>query len=261
MTKHTIFTRFVQASLLATLIVPWTASASFAQDAAQMAAITNFYKSRTEVLTANASNQSAFGAVLSAQATYIKAQGDYLKSQAEAFVAIQNGLKTQQETHGLRLDNSLKHADVFYKKRGAHEQYRTAHPRDRVSPGEKAAEAKAEAAPGTPARAASLQLTDNGKITWTHILMDDRFAENREEVESLFRTRTGGFGSEDCYRIKMVTDEMKETLRSIIREVPPGDYLVATRLLDGLASEARFAPERRDSRIATERRAKENRST
>ncbi len=243
MTNHMTFTRFTRMLIWTALIVPVTGSAGFAEDYLGM---THYYKSRAEVINAGVGHKTAHGAILTAQAGHIRAQGEYLKSRADAFVAIQNGRKVQQEIHGMKLDNTLKHADVFYKKRKLHAEYCATQPQRTRSPGEaKSAERKI-----IQARLTSHQLDCDGNISWPYALMDKRFAENRERLESFFAAQSRGVDLREYREVKIVTDEMKETLKSIIRDIPPTEYLAATKMLDGLATEARYAPQKRGDRIA-----------
>ena len=251
MTSNTTFKRFVNTLFLMTLIVPLTGSVAFSQD---YIAMMNYYKSRAEVVNANAGQQAAYGAILTAQAAHIRAQGEYLKNRADAFVAIQNGRKIQQEIHAMKLDNSLKYAETFYNKKKLYEAYRVAQRKRRPSPGETKLAKKSVA----PARLTSHHLTYDGNISWPYALMNERFAVNREKLESIFVARSCGSRSQDYHEVKTTTDKMKKTLKSMIRDFSAVEYLAAAKMLAGLGTEARFAPRQRGDRIAVQRETQPN---
>jgi hypothetical protein len=246
MTNNMTLGRFATLLLLTPLIVPATGSVSFAEDYVGM---TNYYKARAEAIDATVRHKTAYGSLLSARAGHIKAQGEYIKSRADAFVAVQNGRKIGQEIHSMKLDNSLKRADVFYKKRKLYDEYRAAHRKKRLSPGEMASLAKKS----VPVQLASHQLGYDGTIRWPHILMEERFAANRALLDAIFASPGRGSGSKECYDVKIATDEMKAMLKSFIKDVPSADYLAARKLLDGLAYEARTAPQQKPNRVAVKR--------
>jgi len=220
-----------------------TASASIAEDYVGM---TNYYKARAEAINASVGHKTAYGALLTARAGHIKAQGEYIKNRADAFVATQNGRKIGQEIFSMKLDNSLKRAEVFYKKRNLYHAYRKTHRRKRSSPGELASRAKK----GLPAQLTSHELSSNGRIWWPRVLMGQQFAANRAMLDAIFASGSYGFSSEESCDVKNLTDDMKTKLKSLIKEVSPTDYLAAKRLLQGLAHEARTAPPLKPNRVA-----------
>ena len=245
--------KFTKLFLLSALIVPWSTSVALADDDAlkRMAGMVNYYKSRSEVIRANTGDKSSYATsystTLSAQAGYLKAQGDNLKSRVDVAHELQKILKTQQEIRAMRIENALKYTEMYYKRRQISEKYHASRQKTRRSPGKLSTVAKKKNS--VPARFALQELDNDGKILWPYVLTDKRFEAGRKKLESIFAKRSRGLGSREFHEIKIVTDVMTETLKSIIREIPPVEYLAAKKLLKGLAYEARFAPEKKQNRF------------
>jgi hypothetical protein len=69
----------------------------------------------------------------------------------------------------------------------------------------------------------------------------DSYAQNRQQLESLFSKRSEyrGLGYQDQLQVKQAIDSMLETLKTQIRDLPPMDYTSSKAFLQSLAVEAR----------------------
>jgi hypothetical protein len=80
-----------------------------------------------------------------------------------------------------------------------------------------------------------------GEVTWPLLLETAHFGPYREALEALFvaRAADGQMGPAAYLKIERLTDAMLGLLKNCIREVPPEQYMIAKRFLEGLAYEAR----------------------
>src|SRR5262245_14737055 len=142
------------------------------------------YKSRAEVISADAQNKQANAAIITAAATLTRAQ-------AEA-------AKMGQETREKSLQNDLLGAKVFYDKRTLYHTYKEAHHTPRSTADQYTERARSAA----PERLSSYQLwVKPGYVRWPSLLLASDYSQPRGQVEYLLKQRTpadSGAGSQNC---------------------------------------------------------------
>jgi hypothetical protein len=182
----------------------------------------DLYKSRAEMLQAEAANKQA-------NASIIHALADYSKSQAEV-------AKIGEEVRLMQANNDLREAEVFYKKRAQYHEYQAAHRPKPASPGQQAARARQLA----PERLASYQVEPDG-LRWPTLLRFPSYDTSRRQVDRLWQNRTlenSGAGSQSCVLIVAALDQLKAALLENIDRYGSSDYLAARKFLSALALEA-----------------------
>ena len=193
--------------------------------------------SQSTLAKARSSTITAWG---NAQAALINAQAKMVTSVATAQATNAKTLQTLQQTRSLALDNDLKVAKTFYEKRKLHDGYRALKTRKRPGRDDLIRYSRDSG----PARPSGYQLDPvRGKIIWPEVFKRDDFLEARTLMSSLFENRNvtnSGLGSQNCREIRSVAQQMREQLRSVVREMPPAEYMAARKFIDGLAFEAKF---------------------
>jgi hypothetical protein len=182
----------------------------------------DLYKSRTEMLQAEAANKQA-------NASIINALANYGKSEAEV-------AKLGEETREKQAHNDLLEAETYYKKRAQYQGYQAAH---RPKPSS-ASQYTMRAREAAPERLASHQVEDDG-LRWPTLLRGPAYDEIRRAIDELWRNRTAddsGAGSQNCVRIAAALDALKAALVENISRYRATDYLAARKFLDGAALEA-----------------------
>jgi hypothetical protein len=201
--------------LTANLVFAGLAAGASAQD---------LYKSRAEMLNAEAANKQA-------NATIISAIAGYDKTQAEI-------AKLGQEIREKGAQNDLLETEVYYKKRAQYHEYRAAHRPKANSPDGYTALARGAA----PARLTSYQLGSGpGELRWPTVLKGSDYDATRREIDGLLKSRTpedSGAGSQNCVDIVARLDVLKTELRDNIRRYKSHDYLAARKFLDAVALDA-----------------------
>jgi hypothetical protein len=192
-----------------------------------------------------------------ARAEMMNAQANMLKAHAESQTKLAEAAKIMEEARSLALDNDLKRADTFYKKRQLHDanDLDTCLP---PSPGE--LQQRAEAA--APARLKRYEYDPSrGEIYWPPALRQDRFFEVRVLLDALFARRTSieAEGRENfCAQVREAADRMRGQLHEQIDDLPPDQYIQARRFLESLVRESQLPPV--SEGIAGGRAAPESRS-
>ena len=207
---------------------------------------------RANILSARANGQANLitaraNASNNAISSWITAQAKLLSAKAEMITALANvrqtdakTLQTLQQVRSLSLDNKVKTTKTFYEKRKLRSEYLAAENRKRLSKKDRDRYSKAS----LPKRPGDRQLhPDQDKIYWPHALQHERFIEYREQLDRLFAKRGMGSGIGDgtYQQVQDVAGAMQADLRSMIRQMPPAEYLQARRFIDSLVFESRFA--------------------
>lgn len=194
------------------------------------------HNAQTRMIEAQGNTQAK---LIEAHAKFLTAQAGMVTAVASANKTNAEALKHMEETRTLQLDNSEKRAEVFYAKRAMYERNRDAARLRQPVPTNEDIRRRSKAS--TPERLSEEQINASRKeIHWPSLLQQDVFEDHRIEIEYLFFHR---YSSEQDIRhdVLAITNEMEEELRSLIREVPPSEYMEARRFISNLAYEARFA--------------------
>jgi hypothetical protein len=168
-------------------------------------------------------------------ADIVRSAGAYNLMTSEALVNIEVARKKN-------IENRLQWTQTYFEMRRINDEYRRAgYERERRS-AEYLARIAHDAA---PKRLTSSQLDPiTGYVAWPLLLLTPDFADLRRELDRLFTERAtnkGAIGNDTYFLILDRTDQMKERLRKLIKSVPPPDYIEASRFLESLTHEARFA--------------------
>lgn len=191
-------------------------------------------------------NQAELGyasaSIMQSQADIIRAQAEMVKAQAAAAESWARVREMQEKTRSLALDNNLKYAKTFYDKRKLWEEHKTLHPRDQVTP----EEINRYSRSNLPKRLESYQLGSRGITYWPAVFERPEFAEERDEIDRLFKQRQprdAGPDSDFYREVHEATDSMRDDLRRIMKELSPAQYVAARKFIDGVAREAELPPD------------------
>jgi exopolysaccharide biosynthesis protein len=224
-------------------------------------------EARARVLEAQAKVVAAQTAYVTAMATaqaqthsqLLDARAKLIQAQAQLITAIANANKLNAEARqsleqarSLYLDNDLKKVQHRYKKRALYLANRPKKARDAYSASQ-AVTSRSESAEITTRLVNSAKsngsggrrrpgLTEeqfdpeSGQIRWPRLLRRAEFAEHRARFESLaLQIRNGGRQARQ--EVKGAADSMHAALRSLIRQVPSGEYVQAKRFIRSLSAQ------------------------
>ena len=181
-----------------------------------------------------------FTSWVDAQCKILNAKSAWITAVANADATNAKTLVTLQQVRGAALDNNLKTAKTFYDKRNLHAGYQGLNTRKR--PTQK--DAIRYSRVSVPQRPAKFQLeAARGRIYWPEVLLEEEFADCRIQLDGLFAQRNaapGGSGSNVSRQVQTAATQMRQQLRSKIRELTPVEYVAARKFLDSLAFEVRF---------------------
>lgn len=216
MIKRNIILRTLVASLLLAAI----ATQAGAQD---------LFKSRAEMLNAEAANKAANAAVIGAIA-------NYEKSSAEA-------AKLGQEIREKAANNDFLETEVFYKKRAQYHAYHAAQAAAR-----QAARSQQEPVKHVNRAVSARMATETAsgkpaKVLWPTLFKAASYDVTRRHIDALLASRTpedSGVGSLNCVDTMTCLDELKSSLRSNIHRYSSHDYLAARRFIDMLSQEVQL---------------------
>lgn len=209
----------ILCSCAATLLLIGLTAQAGAQD---------LFKSRAEMLNAEAANKAANAAIIGAIA-------NYEKSSAEA-------AKLGQEIREKAANNDFLETEVFYKKRAQYHAYQAAQAAARQA-------ARSQSEPVRHVnRAVSARVTETAsgkpaKVLWPTIFKATAYDATRRNVDALLASRTpedSGVGSLNCVNTLDCLDDLKSSLRSNIHRYSSHDYLAARRFLDLLSQEVQL---------------------
>jgi hypothetical protein len=237
------------------------AKPAIAQTPEQAEAYARVAEARAKVLTAQAALATAVSSaqtdaytkvfearakLISAQAALIAAIADANKANAEARLAF-------EQARGLSLDNHLKEVEAFYKKRRLNAEYCELYKsRSRL-----ATETLLSADENTSQRAKSPEQLFNpqtGEIRWPLLLRREQFAKHRAQFEELL-LKTPREEAEVAERLRQITKEMYASLRSLIREVPSGEYVRAKVFIRELSAGLEKSLQAKSSALLAKKRA------
>ena len=176
---------------------------------------------------------TVYGSYLRGQADLTRAQGEYNLNTSAAAINL-------EQARSMNLDNRVKYAETYFEMR-------------RINSSERAAERRPHATPEQIARwnesAKPARLTEaelgfvSNEVRWPSVLQDETFDDHRESIEAVLAGRTpenSGVGSHSHRAINATVEQMQEVLQGKIRELPPTEYVAASKFLESLGYEARF---------------------
>ncbi len=168
-------------------------------------------------------------------ADIVRSAGVYNLLSSEALGKVEDARKKY-------IENRLQWTQTYFEMRRINDEYRRAgYERDKSSAEDLARRAQL----ASYKRLSSSQLDPiTGYLAWPRLLTTPPFADLRRDLDRLYAERAGSKGAigYDKYgQILERVDQMQELLRSMIKQVPPADYIDARRFLESLGHEARFA--------------------
>ena len=241
-------TRQIRLSLLVLLISGFAAAASAGPPSqaldAYVKAYTQMGKSAAVVFSQENTRANArtnlFKSQVDAEIKILKSKGDWITSMANVGATNAATLVTLQQVRGLAMDNNLKTAKTFYDMRALYAGYRGLNTAKRPSRDDVIRYAKVT----LPRRPASFELEPaRGAVYWPDVLLEEEFSDCRIRLDGLFAQRKVGAsasGSNVSRQVLTATTQMREQLRSKIRQMTPVEYMAARKFLESLAHEARF---------------------
>lgn len=171
---------------------------------------------------------------------YARGMADMTRAAGQANLMNSAAAINAEEARSLELDNRLKATDTYFEMRRINREARDAE--RRPPPSSEVAFRRAQEV--TPPELSATQLDRvTGQIEWPMLLMQDRYAQTRVELERLFEIRSeegGSIGMDTYQEILAACNRLKAELKANIRDYPPNDYLSASRFIDSLSFEARF---------------------
>lgn len=89
---------------------------------------------------------------------------------------------------------------------------------------------------------------ERGQVKWPQVLLRDEFATERAALEYLFAERatrpySTGLGTQNYKEIRRVTDDLHDTLRSLLRDITADEFIAGNKFINSLAYEGRFEPD------------------
>ena len=164
-------------------------------------------------------------------AAMTRAAGEYNLLSSQARIA-------RAEARRYELENQLQATDTYFKMRLLNRQYRALlrGPRPTLD------DLKRYAAAGRPERLSPSELDSvTGEISWPILLRDDRYADYRARLETLFveRAASAQISTSAYLNIHRTTRALLKELEKRVARVPQMDYIAAKRFIQSLAYEAR----------------------
>jgi hypothetical protein len=153
--------------------------------------------------------------------------------------------KNYQEAYQHWLENQKLREGTYFDMRRADASYRAESHLAAPTPEQSVALSRSR----LPRRLSEEQLNpQGGQLKWPEILLRDEFASDRAAVERLFAERTArpydaGRGTRNCREVRQVTDDMHDTLRTLLPTITPDEFIVGNKFLNSLVYEARFVPD------------------
>ena len=240
--------RSVYLFVISLLIFAAAGAAGAAPPSKALDAYVNAYTSMGKaaaLMFANNNNQANAQAkwvttMADAQAKLINAQAAWITAKANAKATDAQTLQTLEQVRGLKLENSVKVANTFYEKRKLYDGYQGLSTHERATAEDLLRYSKTP----VPQRPANYQIDPlKGEIFWPEVFQEEEFYVLRTQVDCLFAQRKaapGTRGGEVFGQVQNVAAQMREELRSRVRQMDPTEYLAARKFIDSLAFEARF---------------------
>src|SRR3989344_4074170 len=164
----------------------------------------------------------AYAATTDAQAKLIGAQAALVTAISNAGATNAKTLETLEQVRGLRMDNDLKRAKTFYDKRALYATHQSLNGKKRPSQEDITRYSQAS----RPSRLTRPQLsTVSSDDSWPEVLQKEEFSEQRLQLKCLFAQRGATVSYDIALPVRKIAEEMRVALRSIIRQVPPDQYL------------------------------------
>ncbi len=172
--------------------------------------------------------------------SYARGIADMTRSAGQANLLNSVAAGNYEEARSMELDNRLKTTETYFEMRRVNREARDAE--RRPPPSSEIAFRRAREV--TPDQLTVTQLDRvTGRIQWPRVLMDERYARTRGQLDTLYAQRSDANGNigMDTYRKLLATcDRLKAELKKNIRDYLPNDYVKATKFIDSLAFEARY---------------------
>lgn len=176
--------------------------------------------------------------------TYQHGFADIVRSAGVYNVLTSQAYSTLEDARKKNIDNRMHWAQTYFEMRKLNREYRKAE-YDALYPPKTQEDFIRYAQARAPSRLRSTQLDPvTGYVAWPRLLLSDRYADLRRDLDRLFAERAnaqGAIGNDSYYAILEKTEQMLERLKATVRVVPTNDYIQARNFLDSLAYEARFA--------------------
>lgn len=177
---------------------------------------------------------TAYSAGENARANTIRAQGEYNQMSAAAMV-------DYESARSVYLDNQAKWTQIYIERQKAAAELKAQKEQEMQARAERAKAFNAQHPPTGPARLSSSQFDPStGKITWPLALTAPTFSDTRNSVDKQFELRQHtGTNAAIVSTVEKAVNDMRNTLRNKIREIPSQDYMEARRFLDSVVVEVR----------------------
>lgn len=172
--------------------------------------------------------------------SYARGMADMTRAAGQRNLLDSMAAGNYEEARSLELDNRLKATDTYFEMRRINSEARAAE--RRPPPSSEVAFRRAQEVTPTPLTATQLDPV-TGQIQWPRLLMQDRYATLRNEVEALFIERSdsgGSIGMSAYQELLTACNQLKAQLRQNIRDYLPNDYITASNFIDSLTFAARF---------------------
>ncbi len=169
--------------------------------------------------------------------SFARGIADLVRSGGQASLWTSEAALNVAEARRYEMANRQQFIETYYAVRRMVRQYQAAELGPRMSPEDIARYARAAG----PQRLSPGQFSPiTGGVSWPILLRTEAFAGYRASLEGLFahRAAAGEISTGDYLRIRQMTAAMKGELKQHVRRLPPGDYVLAKRFLNGLAYEA-----------------------
>ncbi len=172
--------------------------------------------------------------------SYARGLSDMTRSAGQANLMNSEAAINYEDARSKELDNRLKTTDTYFEMRRVNKEARDAE--RRPPPSSEVAFRRAQEV--TPPELSATQLDRvTGSIEWPRLLMQDRYARTRDELDLLFEQRSaegGSIGMDTYQEILSACNRLKAELKKNIRDYLPNDYVAASKFIDSLSFEARF---------------------
>jgi hypothetical protein len=169
--------------------------------------------------------------MVEAKAKLVTAQSAMVTAQANANKANAEACQAREKAKSMALDNSLKKAETFYGKRALYNSHK-------FLVKSKLQSTREYSQKPAPKRLTREQLDPiSGKINWPSVLEQEQFFEYRVQLDSLF-ARYIDSSNDINVQVQNLSNQMRDELRLMIREMPSVEYIEAQNFIRSLAYES-----------------------
>jgi hypothetical protein len=166
---------------------------------------------------------------------------DIVRSAGEYNLLSSKALGELEKARKQYIENRLQWTQTYFEMQRINAEYRRA----QYGPISSAEDLARRAQMASLKRLTSSQLDPiTGYLAWPRLLMTNDFADLRRDLDRLYAERAnskGAIGNDNYFKILERVDQMKERLLKMRKQVRPPDYIDASRFLESLGHEARFA--------------------